>query len=77
MEVAEAIQGLTTSLVVVQQKDPLSVEAQKNSTLMFLCLLRSTLASKRVLGEFRLTRDAFIHLVGEVEGRFNKVGPCL
>lgn len=77
MAVADAVRGLSETLVVVKQKDALSVEAQKNSTLMFLCLLRSTLSSKRVLSEFRLTNDAFKNLIGEVESRFNKVcSPC-
>ena len=42
---------------------------QRNATLLFMCLLRSTLASKRVLAEYRLSRDAWAWLTGEVESR--------
>ncbi|KAL5754367.1 hypothetical protein ACOSP7_022587 [Xanthoceras sorbifolium] len=70
MEVVEAIDKLQERLKVVPGDDPLSVEAQKNATLFFNILLRSTFASKRVLQEHRLTREAFEWLIGEIESRF-------
>ena len=51
--------------------DFLSKEAQRNATLLFMCLLRSTLCSKRVIEEFRLSTVAFDWLLGEIEARFN------
>ncbi|KDP43701.1 hypothetical protein JCGZ_22328 [Jatropha curcas] len=45
-------------------------DARKNATLFFGILLRSTLASKRVLEEYRLTREAFDWVIGEIESRF-------
>lgn len=47
-------------------------EAQRNATVTFMTLMRATLASKRVLAEYRLTQEAFDWLVGEIETRFNQ-----
>ncbi len=43
------LQQLCQRLIVVPGADELSREAQKNATFMFLSLLRSQLASKRLL----------------------------
>jgi len=47
------IQELSQKLVVVDGVDDLSKEAQRNATTTFMTHLRATLASKRVLGEYR------------------------
>ncbi|CAI9763520.1 unnamed protein product [Fraxinus pennsylvanica] len=70
MEIVEAVDKLRERLKVVVGDDYLSMEAQKNATLFFNILLRSALASKRVLKEYRLTREAFDWVVGEIESRF-------
>ncbi|XP_004512182.1 DNA-directed RNA polymerase II subunit RPB1 [Cicer arietinum] len=70
MEIVEAIDKLQERLKVVPGDDLLSQEAQKNATLLFNILLRSTFASKRVLEEYRLSREAFEWVVGEIESRF-------
>jgi len=70
MEIVEAIDKLQERLRVVPGEDLLSQEAQKNATLLFNILLRSTFASKRVLEEYRLSREAFEWVVGEIESRF-------
>ncbi|KAK9713058.1 hypothetical protein RND81_06G000500 [Saponaria officinalis] len=70
MEIVEAVDKLQERLKVVPGDDFLSMEAQKNATLFFNILLRSTLASKRVLKEFKLNREAFEWVVGEIESRF-------
>jgi len=64
------VRELLTKLVVVKGQDRLSLEAQYNATYNFFSLLRSQLASKRVLSEHRLTPQAFDWLVGEIENRF-------
>ena len=64
---------LSDKLVVVVGEDSLSVEAQRNATILFMSLLRSTLASKRALSEFKLKPEAFDWLIGEIETRFNSV----
>jgi hypothetical protein len=48
---------LMPRLVVVAGDDDLSREAQRNATVTFLSHLRSHLASKRVLHEFKLTEQ--------------------
>ncbi|EFJ10314.1 hypothetical protein SELMODRAFT_128226 [Selaginella moellendorffii] len=70
MEIVEAVDKLQEKLLVVPGDDPISIEAQKNATLFFNCLLRSTFASKRVLKEYRLTKEAFEWVIGEIETRF-------
>ena len=42
---------------------------QRNATLLWFCLLRSTFASKRVLSEYKLTDEAFRWLAGEVSNK--------
>lgn len=55
---------------VVEGQDPLSREAQRNATLLFHTLLRSTFASKRVCSEYKLTQAAWHWLTGEIETRW-------
>ncbi|KAK3032562.1 hypothetical protein RJ639_036801 [Escallonia herrerae] len=59
MEIVEAVDKLQERRKVVPGDDAMSMEAQKNATLFFNFLLRSAFASKRVLNEYRLTREAF------------------
>nr|GFA21638.1 DNA-directed RNA polymerase II subunit 1 [Tanacetum cinerariifolium] len=65
-----AVDKLQERLRVVHGDDLLSIKAQRNSTLLFNIHLRSTFASKRVLGEYKLTREAFEWVIGEIESRF-------
>jgi DNA-directed RNA polymerase II subunit RPB1 len=50
--------------------DDISVEVQRNGTLLMQILLRSTLACKPVLSKYRLSREAFDWVMGEIETRF-------
>ncbi|XP_015941075.1 DNA-directed RNA polymerase II subunit RPB1-like [Arachis duranensis] len=72
LEILEAVDRLQERLKVVPGNDLVSQEAQKNATLLFNILLRSTLASKRILQEYRLSREAFEWVVGEIESRFQQ-----
>ncbi|KAI8912631.1 DNA-directed RNA polymerase II largest subunit [Gorgonomyces haynaldii] len=67
----ERVKKLLKDLYVVRGADPLSLEAQSNATLLFSILLRSTLATRRVVEEFHLSQQAFDWLIGEIETRFN------
>jgi len=62
---------------VVQGKDSLSVEAQANATLLYGILVRSILASKRVLLEFRLNEISLDWILAEIKAKFfrAKVNP--
>ncbi|KIR38226.1 DNA-directed RNA polymerase II subunit RPB1 [Cryptococcus deuterogattii 99/473] len=64
--------ALAERLLVVRGDDKLSRAAQKNATLVFNMLLRSHLATRRVLEEYHLNREAFDWVIGEVEQIFNK-----
>ncbi len=68
--VISEVRELTRRLVVVRGPDPISKEAQSNATLLFSILLRSVLSSKRVIKDYRLNREAFKWLIGEIESRF-------
>ena len=76
-DVVQKVNGLLERLVVVVGDDVLSVEAQKNATTLYSILIRSLLASKRILMEHRLTSAALDWILGEVESRFHqaKVNP--
>jgi len=54
----------------VSGEDPLAKEAQKNALLLFNILLRSTLASRKVIETYRLNKRSFDWLIGEIESRF-------
>lgn len=69
-EVIAAVRELCAKCVVVPGTDGFSVEAQENATIMFHIMLRATFAAKRVLLEFRLTRNALKFIVGQVETSF-------
>lgn len=66
------VEDLCKRLIVVAGGDRLSIQANANATLLFKCLIRSTLCAKRVTEEFRLSSEAFEWLIGEVESRFQQ-----
>ena len=55
---------------MVTGPDPISKEAQRNATILFMALIRSSMASKRVLSEYRLTSVALNWVLGEVVSKF-------
>ncbi|GAA96338.1 hypothetical protein E5Q_03004 [Mixia osmundae IAM 14324] len=69
--IIEAIRDLSEKLVIVRGSDNLTLEAQNNAVLLFRILLRCEMATKRVLHEHHLSREAFDWVVGEIEARFN------
>lgn len=66
------VEDLCKRLIVVAGEDRLSIQANANATLLFKCLIRSTLCAKRVTEEFRLSSEAFEWLIGEVESKFQQ-----
>ena len=63
---------LSERLVVVRGDDELGRSAQHDATLLFNILLRSQLATRRVLEEYHLNKAAFDWLIGEIEQIFNR-----
>uniref|UniRef100_A0A8C3HGH5 DNA-directed RNA polymerase subunit n=1 Tax=Chrysemys picta bellii TaxID=8478 RepID=A0A8C3HGH5_CHRPI len=72
IKVVEGVKDLSRKLVIVNGDDPLSRQAQENATLLFNIHLRSTLCSRRMVEEFRLSGEAFDWLLGEIESKFNQ-----
>lgn len=72
VEVVEKVKELMTKLIIVRGNDPLSVEAQKNATWLFMCHLRSRLCFRRLVLEGNLNRVAFDWVLGEIESRFGR-----
>ena len=71
-DVVVGVQDLSKKLIVVKGDDPLSKQAQINATLLFSIFLRSTLCSKRMAEEHKLSLEAFEWLLGEIESRFQR-----
>lgn len=58
--------------VIVAGEDALSKQANINATLLFRALIRSTLCTKLVSENYRLSSEAFEWLIGEIESRFHQ-----
>jgi DNA-directed RNA polymerase II subunit RPB1 len=71
-QIVEDLGNLIERLVVIPGQDDISKEAQANATLLFSILLRFTLASRRVLQEYRLDQISWDWLLGEITDRFYK-----
>ena len=71
-EIVLGVKELCMKLLVVRGDTPLVKEAQENATLLFQCLLRSRLAARRVIEEFKLNRASFEWVMGEIETQFQK-----
>lgn len=70
LRIIEGAKSLCDRVIIVAGSDAISREAQHNATLLFCMLIRSLLATRRVLEEFRLNQAAFEWVLGEVERRF-------
>ena len=66
----EAIRRICNNLPVVVGDDSISIKAQADATLLFQILVRSKLAAKRVLREYRLNEDALHFIEGEIASQF-------
>lgn len=72
LRVINGVRDLLQRCVIVVGNDHLSKQANENATLLFQCLVRSTLCTKYVAEEFRLSAEAFEWLIGEIETRFQQ-----
>lgn len=72
LRVIEGVEDLISKLIIVPGTDHLSIQANENATLLFKAMLRSTLCTKRVAEEFKLTNEAFEWLIGEIDTRFKQ-----
>lgn len=72
LKVLSSVENLVNKLLIVPGEDPLSIQANENATLLFRCLLRSTLCTKKIIEQDRLSLEAFDWLLGEIESKFNQ-----
>ncbi|ODV89296.1 hypothetical protein CANCADRAFT_65867 [Tortispora caseinolytica NRRL Y-17796] len=71
-EIVERVRETLNRFVVVRGEGELLSEAQQNAIMLFSCLVRSRLACKRVLQEYKLNRDAFEWVLGTISRQFDK-----
>lgn len=71
-DVIPAVQNMLTRMTIVRGPDPISKEADMNATILFKAQLRSRLAFKRIATHQRLNKLAFEHVLGELQGRWDK-----
>ncbi|KAH0544137.1 DNA-directed RNA polymerase II subunit RPB1 [Cotesia glomerata] len=76
IKVIQGVKHLLERCIIVAGDDRLSKQANENATLLFRCLVRSTLCTKCVSEEFRLSSEAFEWLIGEIETRFQQAQVC-
>ncbi|KAL1115611.1 hypothetical protein AAG570_005901 [Ranatra chinensis] len=72
LKVILGVKELLQKCIIVAGDDHLSKQANENATLLFQCLVRSTLCTKLVSEKFRLSSEAFEWLIGEIENRFKQ-----
>ncbi|XP_019764459.1 DNA-directed RNA polymerase II subunit RPB1 [Dendroctonus ponderosae] len=72
LQVIQGVRKLLKRCIIVVGEDRISIQANENATLLFQCLVRSTLCSKLVSEQYRLTTEAFEWLLGEIETRFQQ-----
>lgn len=72
LKVMEGVKTMLSKCVIVNGTDALSRQANDNATLLFQCMIRSTLCVRQIIAEHRLNVDAFEWLIGEIESRFQQ-----
>ncbi|CAG2171630.1 unnamed protein product, partial [Oppiella nova] len=72
LKVIDGVEALVKRLTIVPGEDRLSVQANQNATLLFRALLRSTLCTRKITEQDRLSSEAFDWLIGEIETRFQQ-----
>lgn len=72
VRVIDGVKETLKKCCIVAGNDQISIQANENAKLLFQCLVRSTLCTKKVAEEYRLTTEAFNWLIGEIETRFNQ-----
>ncbi|AJV04620.1 Rpo21p [Saccharomyces cerevisiae YJM1573] len=64
------VKDLQENLLVLRGKNEIIQNAQRDAVTLFCCLLRSRLATRRVLQEYRLTKQAFDWVLSNIEAQF-------
>jgi len=72
LKVIKGVRELLSKCIIVPGEDRLSVQANDNATILFQCLVRSTLCTKIVAEKHRLSEESFDWLLGEIETKFQQ-----
>ncbi|KAH3902686.1 DNA-directed RNA polymerase II subunit RPB1 SCDLUD_000270 [Saccharomycodes ludwigii] len=69
-EVVNSVKELHSKLLVLRGRSEILKEAQENAITLFSCLVRSRLACRRVVEEYRLNRETFRWVLDNIESQF-------
>ncbi|CAI6537502.1 AAB_G0007620.mRNA.1.CDS.1 [Saccharomyces cerevisiae] len=69
-DIVLGVKDLQENLLVLRGKNEIIQNAQRDAVTLFCCLLRSRLATRRVLQEYRLTKQAFDWVLNNIEAQF-------
>ena len=58
--------------MIVKGEDRLSKQANYNATLLINIMTRSSLCSRKVIEDYRLSPEAFEWVLGEIDARFKQ-----
>jgi len=72
MKMITGVRTLLKKCIIVPGNDRLSLQANENATILFQCLVRSTLCTKVVSETHKLSEEAFDWVLGEIESRFQQ-----
>ncbi|ODV93810.1 hypothetical protein PACTADRAFT_18443 [Pachysolen tannophilus NRRL Y-2460] len=71
-DIVRGVQELCGKLYVTKGSGKLYEESTANATLLFQCLIRSRLATRRIVEEYRLSKIAFEWVLGQIEDQFQR-----
>ncbi|CAI4057349.1 DNA-directed RNA polymerase II subunit RPB1 SKDI_04G1040 [Saccharomyces kudriavzevii IFO 1802] len=69
-EIVIGVKDLQENLLVLRGKNEIIQNAQQDAVTLFCCLFRSRLATRRILQEYRLTKQAFEWVLSNIEAQF-------
>ncbi|QLQ79140.1 hypothetical protein HG537_0B04880 [Torulaspora globosa] len=69
-DVIFGVRALEEKLLVLRGKSNIMQQAQKDAISLFCCLLRSRLATRRIIQEYRLTKQSFEWVLNNIEVQF-------
>ncbi|CAI6417323.1 ALI_HP2_G0007420.mRNA.1.CDS.1 [Saccharomyces cerevisiae] len=69
-DIVLGVKDLQENLLVLRGKNEIIQNAQRDAVTLFCCLLRSRLGTRRVLQEYRLTKQAFDWVLSNIEAQF-------
>ncbi|KAF3932632.1 hypothetical protein ABW19_dt0200788 [Dactylella cylindrospora] len=72
VETIQKVKDMLDRVIVIRGSDPISKEANYNATILFRSLIQGRLGFKRLVMEYRLTKNALDWVIGEIESRFAK-----